>query len=369
MSLDNEISQFDAMRIVEAYKVGVVPPCRLRELSIGRGLWLDSINDDLGHIAKGGSKVRFLAAPWGGGKTHFLLMLQENALKLNFIISYVELHSRDAPLDRFEVVFQRVIRGLTLPNGGTLESMLDSWASTFPYHSADEIGAELSRLSPSLDFRAALRACIMHSQGDLLMHREVLSNVAGWLQGDTVSPALKRMGVRNSIKITNVTEILGSFLIFIAQNYAGLVIMLDEAEAVTSLTQSKRRDDANQNIRKLLDNTDAHKGMYILFATTPKFLQDPDRGAKSYPALWTRIRNVVSYELEMVSKRSPIIYLRPLNSEELKELAVKVVDIHSKAYEWDAFDYLNYQDIEVFMKKFTDTSANKSIRSFAEYRL
>lgn len=363
--MEKEITQFDCERIVDALRAGVVPPVHLGDLCIGRRQWLESVKYDLGFVARGASKVRFLSAPWGGGKTHFLLMARGEALTLGLVVSHVELNSREAPLDRFEIIFPKIIRGLLFPGGYNLESVLDTWATNFPYYSADEIGAELRRLSPSLDFRSALRACLTHAKGDVTAQRAMLRNVAGWLGGDSLNPELKKLGVYNSVKITNVSEIVGSFLRFIIQQeYKGLVVMLDEAEAVTSLTQSKRRTEANQNIRKLLDNTDENTGLYVIFATTPTFLADPIRGAKSYPALWSRIHNIAGPELEKISKRSIIIPLEPLELTELEELATKIITIHSRAYEWNTTEYVDVSSIKLFAARFVRECKDKMVRSF-----
>lgn len=363
--MNKQMSPFEAEKIINALRDGVAPSSNLRELSVGRENWLDSVMHDLNVVVSGASRVRFLSAPWGGGKTHFLQLVKEGAVEHNFIVSYVVLHSREAPLDRFEIVFPKIMRGLIFPDGGGLESALDAWASNFTYYSEDEMGAELRRLSPSLDFRAALRACLSHCKGDALAHRQTLRDVAGWLQGDSLSPSLKKQGVHNTVKITNVAEILGAFLRFlVSEKYSGLVMMLDEAQAVTSLSQSKRRDEANQNLRKLLDNADEHIGLYIIFATTPQFLTDPSRGAKSYPALWSRIRDVVSSQLTKPSKRSLIIPLEPLSLPQLTDLGSKVSKIHSIAYEWNPYDYLDSEDIKQFVEKFTRESENPTVRSF-----
>jgi len=363
--VEKELTQLDYERIVDAFRAGVVPPVHLEEFCVGREHWLESVKHDLGLVARGASKVRFLSAPWGGGKTHFLLMTREEALAIGLVVSHVDLNSREAPLDRFEIIFPKIVRSLLFPGGYNLESILDAWAANFPYYSVDEIGAELRRLSPSLDFRSALRACLMHAKGDIVAHRAMLRNVAGWLGGDSLNPELKKQGVYNSVKITNVSEIIDSFLRFILQQgYKGLVVMLDEAEAVTSLETSRRRTEANQNIRKLLDNADEHIGLYVMFATTPNFLTDPIKGAKSYPALWSRIRNIVGPELERMSKRSIIIPLEPLGASELEELANKVIMAHSRAYSWDAADHVDINGIKLYTARFREECDDKTVRSF-----
>lgn len=359
------LTRHDCERVIDALRAGVVPPVHLGEFCVGRKQWLESVRHDLRFVANGASKVRFLCAPWGGGKTHFLLMARNEALANGLVVSHVELNSREAPLDRFEIIFPTTIRGLIFPGGYNLESALDNWAASFPYYTVDEIGAELRRLSPSLDFRSALRACLTHAKGDPIAHRAMLRNVAGWLGGDSLHPELRKLGVYNSVKITNVSEVTGSFLRFILeQGCRGMVVMLDEAEAVTSLAQSKRRAEANQNIRRLLDNTDQHVGLYVMFATTPKFLNDPDKGAKSYPALWSRIRSVVGSGLQSASKRSIVIPLGPLTAEELVELADKVVEAHSCAYEWSATDYVDMGLIQLYTARFQAECDDKTVRSF-----
>lgn len=363
--MEKELTQFDCERVVDALRAGVVPPVHLEEFCVGREQWLGSVKHDLEFVANGASKVRFLSAPWGGGKTHFLLMAREEASTIGLVVSHVELDSREAPLDRFEIIFPKIIRCLLFPGGYNLESALDTWAVNFPYYSIDEIAVELRRLSPCLDFRAALRACLTHAKGDPIAHRTMLRNVAGWLGGDSLNPELKKLGVYNSVKITNVSEIISSFLRFILQQgYKGIVVMLDEADAVTSLTQSRRRTEANQNIRKLLDNTDENIGLYVMFATTPLFLNDPVKGAKSYGALWSRIHHIVGPELERLSPRSVIIPLEPLGATELEEIATKVIMAHSHAYGWNPPAYMDNSCIKLFTARFLQESGDKTVRSF-----
>jgi P-loop Domain of unknown function (DUF2791) len=361
----NNISSFDAEQIIDTLRYGVVPSHNANAYSVGREYWLDAVTDDLIYVSKGASKLRFISAKWGGGKTHFLTLIKEKTLKLNFVLTYVELNSREAPLDKLETLFKKLIRGLVFPGDLTFNQVLDKWANNFPlYDSAEEINTEIAKICPSLDFRAALRACLTYAKGDRIRHEDILRSVLGWLQGDSISPELKKIGVHNSIKITNVTEILESFLRFINyQGYAGWVIMLDEAEAITSLTQSQRRNDANQNIRKLLDNAEDHRGLYILFTTTPKFLENKEFGAQSYPALWSRIHHVLDVGLDNAGKRSVIIPLNPLKPEELIILANKIIDIHSLAYGWDATKTMN----KVVLGKFIDDFANKDDQTARDF--
>jgi hypothetical protein len=196
----DKLSSFDAEQIIDTLQYGVVPSHNANTYSVGREYWLDAVTDDLNYVSKGASKLRFISAKWGGGKTHFLTLIKEKALKLKFVLTYVELNSREAPLDKLETLFKKLIRGLVFPGDLTFNQVLDKWANNFPlYDSAEETNTEIAKICPSLDFRAALRACLTFAKGDRIRHEDILRSVLGWLQGDSISPELKKIGVHNSI--------------------------------------------------------------------------------------------------------------------------------------------------------------------------
>jgi len=360
-----ELTSVDAEKAVESFRQGTVPIGHLELYSVGRERWLTSVSRDLSFIAQGGSKVRFLSAPYGGGKTHFFTLARARALSADMLVSYVELNSREAPFDRFEVIFPKIMRSTSLPNGSSIERMLEDWARRFPYYSSEEIETNLRQIAPSLDFRAALRACLQYANTDSADHRMRIQGIVAWLQGYRVLTELKGIGIRANITIANVSEILGSFLRFVkASGYQGLVLLLDEAEAITSLAQSQKRDEANQNIRKLLDNAEEHRGLYILFATTPKFLTDPITGAQSYPALWTRIKDMVGGGLEHTSSRSTLMVLPPFDRTDLDTLAPRIVDTHAIAYGWNARNSCDGTLLDKYVSTFLQRGDPRMIRSF-----
>ena len=361
-----DLKPIDAERIIESFRQGTVAIQHLELYSVGRERWLASVSRDLDFVVQGGFKVRFVSAPYGGGKTHFLVLVKERALSANLLVSYVELHSREAPFDRFEVIFPKIMRGVTLPDGHGIEHMLEDWARQFPYYTAQDVEANLRQIAPSLDFRAALRSCLQYANTDSPDHRMRMQGIVAWLQGYRITSELsKATGIRSSITIANVSEILGSFLRFVrASGYAGLVLLLDEAEAITSLAQSRKRDEANQNLRKLLDNANEHSSLYVLLATTPRFLTDPNTGAQSYPALWTRIKDVIGGGLQQASTRSTVMILPPFEQATLEDLASRIVDTHSHAYGWNASDYYDQTAVSRHVSLFLQRGDPRLVRSF-----
>ncbi len=164
----------------------------------------------------------------------------------------------------------------------------------------------------------------------------------------------------------HAAEIFGSFLALVRQaGFSGLAVFLDEAEAITSLAQSRRRDEANQNLRKLLDNADSHKGYMIVFATTPAFLNDTKRGAQSYPALWDRIRTVIQVPKGLrPNKRNLIIELEPPGKAELQGAGQTILKLHAHAYSWLASDVFTKNHLKKLIAKYMNVESAKVYRAF-----
>ena len=101
------LSSFEAEKLLGALRTGTVPVHHLELATAGRQFWLEAFDEDLAFVSQGGSKIRFISAHYGGGKTHFLNRIKKKALGKNFLVSYVELNSREAPMDKFETIFPK----------------------------------------------------------------------------------------------------------------------------------------------------------------------------------------------------------------------------------------------------------------------
>lgn len=365
--MDKKLSPIDAQKILNSLQIGVVPNDNLDLLTVGRDFWLNAVKEDLNFIKVGSSKIRFVSANYGGGKTHFSMLVKQMALLENYLVSYVELNSRESPMDKFEVIFPKLMKGIVSPdNEQGLEYIFSNWYSKFNLYENIEIENVLRDLAPSLDFRAALRSYLEHASISTPESRELILSILGWIGGNKMNTRFSNItGIRNAITVANVSEIFGSFLRFIRYNgYNGLVVLLDEAEAVTSLSQSTRRNEANQNIRKLLDNADNHQGLYILFLTTPKFFDDPVKGAQSYTALWERIRSVVDINPKFQNKRSIIIPLIALEKPDLIKLSNTIIALHGLAYKWESYKSINDKLLKMFISKFLSETHESTTRLF-----
>lgn len=330
LSVDADV----AREAIEALRAGTVPRAHASLYTVGRERYLQALVGDFNFIAAGGYKVRFVVGDWGFGKTHLLALHGEAALANGFAVSHVELNAREAPLEKSEVITAAIIRSTVFPQGKTFEDYLRKWEHDAELRDRPEIERWLRDSAPSLEFRALLREVLATSSSGTGAW-DAVADAARWLTGGEPSPMLSRAtGIRGALKPRVAPEILSSFLTYLrASGCPGLILLLDEAEAITSLTAATRREEANQMLKRLLDNPEHRVGWEVVFATTRRFVDDPKRGARSYPALWERIRS--ASPSRTFNQRATMLELDPLTNVELMVLGGYLRDLHAAAYRWE----------------------------------
>jgi len=319
----DSISQGQALRIITALRKGTPPKEDVTLVSIGREKLIEYFREKLGQIREFGlSDVKFISADFGHGKTHFLDLLRQLAFELDFVVSHVELHSTEAPFDKLALVIQRLSQGLSTSEfrQDGLSRILDKWAIGLTGKNETEVYASVGNIPFPQMRQKLVQYCLAHNNASGIQFG-LKNDVLKWFRGEETK----------SKTFTNIKEFLNGLVEFLRiASYSGLVVMLDEAEAITSLTTVARRDLANENIRQIIDNDANSQGFYFVFASTPTFFDDTRSGAPTYDALWRRIRNplggVMSRSLENV-----IIELPALDEDEFFALGQKIRDIYEIA--------------------------------------
>ena len=320
---EDAIDQTRALRIITALRKGTPPKEDVTIVSIGRERLVDYFRAKLSQIKEHGlSDVKFISADFGHGKTHFLDLMRQLAFELGFVVSHVELHSTEAPFDKLSLVVQRLAQGLATSEfrEDGLSRVLDKWAAELSGKNEAEIYATVGNLPFPQMRQKLVQYCLAHTNASGIQFGTKM-DILKWFRGEETKAKT----------FTNIKEFLHGFVVFLRlAGYSGLVVMLDEAEAITSLTRVARRDLANENIRQIIDNDTDSQGFYFVFASTPTFFDDTRSGAPTYDALWRRIRNplgnVMSRSLENV-----IIELPALDEEEFSSLGQRIRDIYEVA--------------------------------------
>lgn len=325
MNKELSLSQEQAYQIIAALRKGTPPEEGVDIYSVGREVLLSHFQKKLSEIRKFRvSDVKLVSGDFGHGKSHFLDLLKNLALKENFVVSKSVLHSKDLPFDQLMLVVQSIMGKISTPEGkiNGLEYLLNTWSDQTQSKSEQEIYRILSEIGIYPDMRMKLVEYRRHfcSPGGP-KYGECLQ-VLKWFEGkETKTKTFK-----------DVREYISNFVLFVRYlGFSGFVVMLDEAEAITSLSRITRRDLANENIRQIIDNDQGTKGFYFILASTPTFLSgEDDRGAQSYQALWRRI----SDPLQGFVQNSPnkvIVDLPKLTEEEFFSVSKKIKSVFEVA--------------------------------------
>ena len=315
------LSKEKAFRIISTLRKGTPPEEGVDLYSVGREDLISYFERKLTEIKDYGvSDVKLVSADWGHGKSHFLDLLRNVALAQGFVVSNVALHSKEAPFDQLPIVMQRIMANVATPKerSNGLESLLNDWSVSNKTWSEQDVFESLKNIGIDPDMRIKLVNYRRHYNHPGHEYQQCLE-VLKWFEGkETKSKTFK-----------SVHDYLHSLVLFIRSlGYGGFLVMLDEAEAITSLSRISRRDLANENIRQIIDNDQDTQGFYFVLASTPTFLSGEDeRGAHTYPALWRRVSDALP-GIRQDSLDKVIVDLPKLTEEQFVELARRIRPIY-----------------------------------------
>jgi hypothetical protein len=270
---------------------------------------------DLMRVASYGSCLRVINGVFGMGKTLTLRVLQEYAHTEGFATSFLTLSSRECPMYDLPAIYRHIVKGIRVADcldKPALEHLLEAWAREVKEYVSRRrlVPWGLSELDTS--FKVALT---QYYEGVQFARPEKADLALRWLCGETTVTDAKRLGINSTIYPQNVLGMLGNLtrmLRFVGTK--GLVILLDEADAIPSLPSAARREEAYANLLSLACAASSTPYSYFVYATTPAFFEEIPLGFDG------ALKNVTT--------------LDQLTSTELTELAEEIRDLHFQAYEW-----------------------------------
>ncbi|BBO18322.1 conserved hypothetical protein [Candidatus Brocadia pituitae] len=367
----NELSPNIARNIIDRIGSNGIPPeYGFQFFTAGLDPYLSIIKDEYlsSFIKQGGSTFKMIVGTYGGGKTHFLYCVRDLAWKSNFVVSYVSLSPGESPFHKLELVYRAIVQSIVPPllpeellSGYErgIVSFLRRWYSQSYQEiqnkglSGESLREELLNIVEHVDgiesisfakaVKAAFRALINKRDEDF-------DNICQWLNGENYDRRIHASyGILQRIDKTTAFTMIRSLSQWIRQiGYSGLVVLLDEAEKVPSLTTKNREQHLN-NLREIIDECGhtTFKGVMIFYAVpNENFLEGR---AQIYEALKQRVTTTfeglnptgVKIELEKVVS-DPIPFLC--------EIGNKLAKVYEIAYN----------------HKFKESAVKQTIKTVAE---
>lgn len=358
-----QLKSKESSSIINALQGGVVPRTGIQHMLVGRSKETDAIIQSLENVARGNSEVRFWVGDFGSGKSFMLQLVETLALKTNFVVSTVDftpvnrLYSSDG---KARTLYSEIINKLitqTDQDGNALNTILDQWIEKLMSEVVTESQVDFDSLATKenqhLVFNKIIdttkkfgsaggfefgQAIAKYYEGYILDNMALQESALRWLKGEYTAKtdSLRELGVREIITDSNYYDMLKNFAeLFVAAGYQGFVINLDEAINLYKIAQGQTREKNYERILSIYNDClqGRAKSMFVNFGGTRRFLEDERRGLFSYEALKGRLSFGKFEDSLLVDLSQPVVYLKPLEQEDIFTLLSKLKTIFEQHYD------------------------------------
>lgn len=331
----------DSEHVFERLRNGLVPERGLEAFAVGIERQRGEIRRQLDLAAGGEGVFKFLRGGYGCGKTFMARLAILEAQELNFATSFVVVSANDLHFHKFDELYRKVVGelGTTSCPRGALNDIVDRWIAKVEAALIDggadegapdfdklvqkrmeeEIASKTGGKAPE-DFARVLRTVFaLKQQGNVQQAGALLS----WLSGSPNVAASEKTaaGVKGSITSETAMDYLHGILEIVkAAGYAGLLIVIDEAETILKMRTDVRGKSLN-GIRQIIDAADRYKKLLWVFTGTPAFF-DERKGVAGLQPLHDRIQFLKHGDL--ASLKQAQLELRPFGKDRLREVALKL---------------------------------------------
>ncbi len=350
----------EAQKVIEALRTGLPPDGYVRHFTVGRQ---SEVSQLIAKLGDGQPGSLLLKANYGSGKTHLLRFIREAALEEGYAVSSVTLDARSAVrFNRMDQILGAIWRGLeipSLPGHKGVRSFFEFIHQHIERAKSESSGQEFWReltnkwrwdYSQALESPAMFIAIRAWSSGKPTVH----ALVEDWLfQPWTYYSQRKNLYLelveklrthfrdpRPEWKFYAASEGIFNFqLQDYAQSWAtlrdiqkicqcaglkGLVLLFDEFEDVIyNLRRIDYQEAAFWNLFQFYFGSQ-FQGL-TFFAVTPDFV------VKCKQLLLSKDRWDYDYSL---FDKLPTFEMSPLDNSQLQDVVDRILNVHSKAYQW-----------------------------------
>ena len=324
---------FPVRRAIERLRAGLFDPVAVDRLTMEEESIIQNFLKGLEALEKGQSSHLCICGSYGQGKSHNLTYLQRQALSQGYATSLLQLDVREVPFHQFSIVYQSLMKNLSLPTG---ESFVEAWK---------KCSLEILDDMPHR-FRMILQAMV--SKNKIPLKRGGVKNglkpkdFDHWLEQALVGHDLPNTHLKQILKTREVegcreqpltargnapyvqmVQSLGKLLN--AMGYKGLVLFLDEAESI-----AQGRLSARVKSYEILSQFFQHSGfVYPVFAFTETFFDKvrcEEYGGEASP---------FSQNYFDVWKSLQIIRLQDSSRARWEALQDRLIALYAEAYQID----------------------------------
>lgn len=347
-----------AQRVIESLRKGIPPDGFIRHFTVGRASEVAQLTERLDDVVPG---ALLLKANYGSGKTHLLRFTRECALEKGFAVSTVTLDCKGAVrFNRMDQVFGAICRNIEVPDGlgqKGIRSVLNFLVERIEHAKSDTAGAFWRDLtnnwrwdySEVLDSPAVFVALRAWATGNSTAHDRVedwlLSpwsyrtqrsklyfDLIGSMRRFFHDPRPERHFYRDGVFEFHTQGYAQSWMalrdlqrLLCESGLKGLVLLFDEYEdVVTNLRNVAHQEAAFWNLFQFYGGKQ-FPGLSF-YAVTPEFVE------KCVTLLTGKGRWDYDYGR---FKAIPTFQMSPLDVEELEELAMRILETHGIAYNWE----------------------------------
>ena len=329
----------EARHIIEALRSGIPSRAVGQYFSEARPRIMKEISDRLDQVCdQGKSNGMIISGKYGEGKTHLLNTVFNLAHSNSMVVSYLSL-SKETPMDKLYLVYQKIIRNTYLPMRRQPGFM----------HELEKVSAN----SPIANEMLLYAAKQLETDKLYYLFRSYLNTedsdekflLQADLEGDFIANApLKKIYRRifnQPVKYnTNFTKTRHcgdyfSFMshLFLQMGYHGWVILIDETELMGRLGK-KARLNAYRNMAQFLLPEKCPESAFTIFALSASYTEDVIEGKHEYEnleAIYPNEQEPIKTVLDLLVRAPQLL---PLTKEEVNEVLCKIQDFHGRAYGW-----------------------------------
>ena len=329
----------EARHIIEALRSGVPSRAVGQYFSEARPRIMREISDRLDSVCDAGkSSGMIISGKYGEGKTHLLNTVFNLAHSNNMVVSYLSL-SKETPMDKLYLVYQKVIQNTYLPRRqqpGFMQE-LEKISANSPVASEMLVYALQQLETDKLYYLFRSYLNTEDSDEKFLLQAD--------LEGDFVAnAALKKIyrrifneTVKYKVNFTK-TKHCGDYFkfmshLFTLMGYHGWVILIDETELMGRLGK-KARLNAYRNMARFLLPERCPENTFSIFELSAAYTEVVSEAKHEYEnleAVYPDEPEPARTVLDLLVKAPQLV---PLTKEEISSVLGKIQDFHGRAYEW-----------------------------------